>query len=116
MKVLGVIILGIFLTGALVAGCIAVVNDENSLARIVVASHDYGGDCDRDDCGGQEYDQNNGSRDDRNRNRDRNRGAFSPGPFDRSPVDAFNNVCMPGATCHYDGQRDQRSGQDGEPQ
>lgn len=29
------------------------------------------------------------------------RGSFSPGPFDRSPVDAFNNNCMPGATCYY---------------
>ena len=30
--------------------------------------------------------------------------------FDRSPVrDAFNlNVCMPGATCHYDGQQDRQ--------
>lgn len=29
------------------------------------------------------------------------RGSFSPGPFDRSPVDAFNNNCLPGATCYY---------------
>ena len=37
--------------------------------------------------------------------------------FDRSPVrDAFNlHVCMPGATCHYDGRRDQPPNQ-GEPQ
>lgn len=76
-----------------------------------LADHDRG-----DDGYEQEYDQRYGSEDDRNRNRDRNRGAFSPGPFDDSPVDAFNNVCMPGATCHYDGQRDQRGGQDGEPQ
>lgn len=30
------------------------------------------------------------------------RGSFSPGPFDRSPVDAFNGntVCLPGSTCY----------------
>lgn len=54
-------------------------------------------DCYNDDDGGdgysQRYDQNYGSRDDRNRNRHRNRGAFSPGPFDRSPLD-FRNACI----------------------
>lgn len=88
--------------------------DKHLLGRIQLVSHDYDdgdGDCDwRGDCGGQEYDQNYGSRDDRNRNRNRDRGAFSPGPFRDSPVDAFNNVCMPGATCHY-GDPDQRKGE-----
>jgi hypothetical protein len=35
--------------------------------------------------------------------RDQNhRGNFSPGPFEDSPVDAFNNntVCLPGSTCY----------------
>jgi hypothetical protein len=27
----------------------------------------------------------------------------SPGPFEKSPVDAFNDMCMPGATCYYGG-------------
>lgn len=53
------------------------------------------GDCEwSGDCGGQNYDQNYGSRDDRNRNRHRNRGAFSPGPFDHSPV--IITICPPG--------------------
>lgn len=51
--------------------------------------------CNEGDSSCQQYDQNYGSRDDRNRNRDRNRGAFSPGPFDRSPVDIHdNNLCI----------------------
>lgn len=39
-------------------------------------------------------------RDDRNRDR----GAFSPGPFDDSPVDAFNGnvICLPGSQCRPD--------------
>lgn len=63
--------------------------------------YDEGGYYDDGGGGGQEYDQNYGSRDDRNRNRNRNRGAFSPGPFDDSPVDAFNGniICLPGSTC-----------------
>lgn len=71
-----------------------------SPARFVV-SHDDGGDCDWEgNCGDGSYsggDYGHNRRDDRNRNR----GAFSPGPFDRSPVDAFNRICMPGATCYY---------------
>lgn len=71
--------------------------------RLRLVSHEYGGyddggydECDSewDGCGGgQRYDQNYGSRDDRNRNRNRNRGAFSPGPFDRSPID-FSGSCI----------------------
>lgn len=73
-----------------------------SIPSPVLADHDYrGSDCYDGECYSQEYDQNYGSGDDRNRNQGRERGAFSPGPFDDSPVDAFNNLCMPGATCHY---------------
>jgi hypothetical protein len=33
------------------------------------------------------------------------RGSFSPGPFDRSPIEITGNtVCMPGATCYGDGK------------
>lgn len=65
------------------------------------ADHDYR-DCDWDgNCGGQEYDQNYGSRDDRNRNRNRERGAFSPGPFDDSPV-TIGPICMPNSTCTFE--------------
>lgn len=62
------------------------------------ADHERGRCYDGDYCGDQEYDQWNSDQNNHNR---RNRGAFSPGPFDDSPVDAFNNVCMPGATCTY---------------
>lgn len=32
----------------------------------------------------------------------KHRGNFSPGPFEDSPVDAFNNntICLPGSTCY----------------
>lgn len=78
------------------------------------ANHDEGYCDDNGDCYSQNYDQNYGSRDDRNRNRNRDRGAFSPGPFRDSPVDAFNGVCMPGATCYYDGNRGEK-GKDQRP-
>lgn len=89
-------------------------DDADTLGSIELVSHEYGG-CDPswDDCSGDSY-ENDWGGSDRNRNRGRDRGAFSPGPFRDSPVDAFNNVCMPGATCSYDGQRDER-GQEGEP-
>lgn len=82
-------------------------DDSNGWARIQIASHEYdgggyddGGDCDWEgDCGGQRYDQNYGSRDDRNRNRNRDRGAFSPGPFRDSPV----TICLPNS-CNSDGR------------
>jgi hypothetical protein len=96
----GLAIAGAVLFLALLVGCIAIANDdESSFAIQQVANHEY---CeDNGDCYSQDYDQNYGSRDDCNRNRNRERGAFSPGPFDDSPVDAFNNLCMPGATCYY---------------
>lgn len=78
-------------------------DDVDGLGRIELVSHRYddGGDCDwRGDCGGQEYDQNYGSRDDRNRNRNRDRGAFSPGPFRDSPV----TICLP-YSCNSGGEQ-----------
>lgn len=91
MKALVFVIGIIFAAGMLVAGCIALVNDEDSIGpappfRFV--SHER--DCWDGDCG-QNYDQ--WRNEDRNRNRDRNRGAFSPGPFDRSPVE-MHDVCV----------------------
>lgn len=43
MKPIGWIIAIIFVAGLAVAGCIAVVNDEDSMARlpVILASHDY---------------------------------------------------------------------------
>lgn len=102
MKAVATVALVMVLVGALVAGCIAAVNDEDSLGRLILVSHD---ECWDEECGGQDYDQWNNE--DRNRNRNRNRGAFSPGPFDDSPVDAFNGnvVCLPGSTCYSDDRR-----------
>lgn len=67
------------------------------------ADHDWGGgDCDwSGQCyGGDEYEHDYSNRD-HNRNRGRERGAFSPGPFDDSPV-TIGPVCMPGSTCHFE--------------
>lgn len=109
MSVIGWIVAVVFVCGMLVAGCIALANDDDDAyggVRVVqLADHDcyeYG------DCGGQNY-EDQWSNEDRNRNRNRNRGAFSPGPFDDSPVDAFNGnvVCLPGSTCYSDRQQDQ---------
>lgn len=35
----------------------------------------------------------------------KHRGNFSPGPFEDSPVDAFNGntICLPGSTCYAGG-------------
>lgn len=104
---------------ALFAVCNDDPDDPNGWARVQVASHEYGGDggydgggeCwDEYDCRGREYgdgdgysqryDQNYGSRDDRNRNRNRDRGAFSPGPFRDSPV----TICLPYA-CNSGGEQ-----------
>lgn len=89
MKLLGWAIALIFLAGVLAASCAALVNDEDSLAPIVLVSHE--GDCWGDECDqwSQGGDYGHNRRDDRNRNR----GAFSPGPFDRSPID-FSNSCI----------------------
>ena len=114
MKALGWIIAAIFLAGALVAGCVAWVNDEDSMApvRAQLAYHersrcydDYDCEDGQGDYGGYGSDYGHNRRDDRNRNR----GAFSPGPFEDSPVDAFNGntICLPGSYCTPDDrQRD----------
>lgn len=106
MKLVGWIVLAIFAAGLLVAGCVALVNDEDSMApvRAQLVSHERER-CYDGDCGDQSYDQ--WRNEDRNRNRNRNRGAFSPGPFDDSPVDAFNGnvICLPGSTCYSDDRR-----------
>jgi hypothetical protein len=47
-------------------------------------------------------DYGNGNDQRRCHNSENCRGSFSPGPFDRSPVEIDGNtVCMPGATCYY---------------
>lgn len=97
---------GVVIFLALLVGCFAIANDdEESFGVQQVASHEY---CDEqyEDCRGynQEYDQWNSDQNNHNR---RNRGAFSPGPFDDSPVDAFNGntICLPGSTCYTDDRR-----------
>jgi len=85
--------------------------DDDLMGRIELVSHDYdGGGYDEDPrCydGGCSSQDDQWSNRDENRNRGRNRGAFSPGPFDDSPVDAFNGntICLPGSTCRFDGRR-----------
>ena len=64
--------------------------DDRGLGRAQVAGHE---ECSDDDCGGYRQDYDQWNQDDRNRNRGRNRGAFSPGPFDRSPVE-MHDVCV----------------------
>jgi hypothetical protein len=61
------------------------------------------GDCDwSGDCGDDSYHNEYGNRGDQNRRR--NRGSFSPGPFDRSPVTII--ICPPGTQyCGSDGGR-----------
>lgn len=65
----------------------------------------YGGGGERGDCN-----REGNCNDQRRCQGDGCRGSFSPGPFDRSPVDAFNNNCLPGATCYYgDPKKDGKS-------
>lgn len=82
--------------------------DDHSLGRIQLVSHedcdDWNGDC-GDYSSGGDYGHNR--RDDRNRNR----GAFSPGPFDRSPVD-FSNSCI-SLDCSGREKKDDRRDRDG---
>lgn len=107
-------LVGLILLGLVLALAILEVGlGRHGSTGVIVAAYDDRGDCDWEGCYDQRYDQNYGSRDDRNRNRNRNRGAFSPGPFDRSPVDAFNGntVCLPGSTCYSDDRRDKRGEQ-----
>jgi len=53
------------------------------------------GDCEYEDCyqGGDGYDQDNGSDWSNRDNDNRQRRSFSPGPFDRSPID-MRNACI----------------------
>ena len=91
---IGVIILLVLAFIGLLAVCTPG-EDDHTLGKIQLVSHEYrdGGDCEWEgDCGDGYYsggDYGHNRRDDRNRNR----GAFSPGPFDRSPVD-FSNSCI----------------------
>lgn len=53
MKVLAIIIGVVFLAGVLVAGCVALVNDDDSLGRVQLVSHRYEDPCrDYGDCDG----------------------------------------------------------------
>lgn len=93
----------LILLGMGIAACGALINDEDSLGRLVLITHE----CDPyyEPCGGDEYDQWNS--DQRNHNR-RNRGAFSPGPFDRSPVE-MHDVCVSlDCSGRGEGRRDDR--------
>lgn len=107
------IILGVVLVVLVLAiiGLFAVCTpgeDDHGLGRVQLVRYDEqprcydDGWCDDDGGDGysQRYDQNYGSRDDRNRNRGRDRGAFSPGPFRDSPV----IVCLP-YSCNSGGEQ-----------
>jgi hypothetical protein len=113
-----IVIVGVVLILAVI-GLFAVCNDSDDsvggLGRVQLVNHEYddgGGDngcwdgeCyDRGDSyGNGRYDYDYGSHD-RRRNERRNRGAFSPGPFDDSPVTII--ICPPGTQyCGSDGGR-----------
>ena len=103
-KIIG---LAVLLAVVLVAGCVAIAGDEkDSLGRLVLVSHEQPRCNDSGDCYEQDYNNDYGNRGDNSQGRER--GAFSPGPFDDSPVDAFNNACLPGATCYYERNPDER--------
>lgn len=88
MKVLGWLILAVFVAGVLVAGCFALVNNEDSLAPpTTYAYHERGGYDDGDYGDDRYYDRR------RRGNDNRNGRNVSPGPFDRSPVE-MHNVCI----------------------
>jgi hypothetical protein len=70
MKPIGWLIAAIFLAGVLVAGCIALVNDEDAFGGIVLVSHDYDDGCWDGECGRQRGDQYGGD----------GRGGYSGGP------------------------------------
>lgn len=109
--ILGVIIVILVLALiGLFAVCTPGENDHgDSLGWVQLAYHDGGGECwDEYDCrgrdygddgngdyGGNRYRNENGTRNDQRRCQGRGcRGSFSPGPFDRSPVNII--VCPPG--------------------
>jgi len=74
------------------------------------ADHDWGG-------GGYNRGGDQGSGNEREEDYEGANCKYVCPQFDRSPVrDAFNlHVCMPGATCHYDGQRGEEPPAEGEP-
>lgn len=90
-----------FIIFVLIASCFLVTagDGEEGLGKVVLISHEEPR-CYEGDCYEQDYQYDYGNHGDNSRNRER--GAFSPGPFDDSPVDAFNNACLPGATCYYE--------------
>lgn len=102
----------VVILGGVFASCDALFEDEDEVndLGIAVTAPLYHERCDPEwgDCYEGEYDQSYDSYD-RNRNRDRNRGAFSPGPFDRSPID-FSGSCFSLDCSGYDRERsDERS-------
>lgn len=106
---------------AFLVGCIAIANDDESLGKVQLISHEgravtldhyerssEQGRCYDSECSNQDYDQDYGNRGDQSRCRGNNcRGSFSPGPFDRSPVDIHDNqVCIsPDCSSHNDNAR-----------
>lgn len=80
------------------AGCFANAGAQRSLGPVQLVSHERDGcwDDGYDDCGrgGGRYRNEYGNRGDQRRcTGDNCRGSFSPGPFDRSPLD-FRNACI----------------------
>lgn len=91
----------------LLLGVCALVNDDNddpnSFDPVRLVNHQYGGNCEYagdcddgyddggyyDDGGSQGHGSDYGNR----RNNNRGRRSFSPGPFDRSPID-MRNACI----------------------
>jgi hypothetical protein len=90
MSVIGWIVAIVFVLGLAVAGCIAVANDEDSLGRMQLVSHDYDGGCWEGECGG--YDERNGGYGD-GRGGDGRFGGGRSGDYDGGPGDDCRNFC-----------------------
>lgn len=67
--------------------------DIDTLGRLELVSHDYGCDPAWEDCGGRYGDSGDDWNSDQRNHNGRERGAFSPGPFEDSPVD-FRDNCI----------------------
>lgn len=111
--IIGIVIVLVLLGGLGMCGD-AIFEDEDErndlgLVRVELVSHEYddGGGYEDDYEGGQNY-EDQWSNEDRNRNRGRNRGAFSPGPFDRSPVDFSGSCISLNCSGRDDQQQDER--------
>ena len=87
MKPIGWLIAAIFLAGVLVAGCIALVNDEDAYAPIVLVSHEY------DDGDRYRYEEDSGGSGDRRGGDGRYAGGRS-GDYDGGPGDDCRNACV----------------------